>query len=479
MKLSIRYKVIIGYVLICIFSLGLLNIVLLKYIKTNNRNIISNELTALRQDTQDYAEKLYTSILVDSSMLQEEFWDSLRFSLNRYYNDYLIIYDAGYTKKLEFSPEINEDRLLGKSLDNIRENISSYDINYLEGRVIVDFPVKIKANGKDIGIVRYFIDYTNLIMMEKRVSTIVLYFSLVLGIMIVILSAINSNSIVKSILKFKDFVGNIGKDNFNGFLKVASQDEIGQLANNINIMKQRIANQMEEIRKDKEQIENISNFRKHFYENITHELKTPLTTIIGYTELAMHEKTYNEEYLKLINDESARMYNLVVSLLDMSYYGRSDEYRKIEKFNIDNLINEVCKSIEVKTKKQDVGLFIKENQALEFCGDKEGIKTVLVNLIDNSIKYNKEHGSIFVSSFVENEQWVLIVEDSGLGISDEGKLNLFKPFKRSLTSQTHNFDSSGLGLAIVKEIVDFHKGAIDVESTVNIGTKVTIKIPLQ
>jgi len=290
MKLSIRYKVIIGYVLICIFSLGLLNIVLSKYMKANNRKIISNELMALRQDTQDYAEQLYNG-LVDSFMSQENFWDTLRFSLGRYYNDYLIIYDANYAKKSEFNPEIDEDRLLGKSMDNSKENISSYDINYLGNRVIVDFPVKIKVNSKDIGVVRYFIDYTNLIMMEKRVSAIALYFSLVLGVMIVILSVINSNNIVKSILKFKEFVGKIGEDNFDGSLEVASQDEIGQLANNINIMKQRITNQMEEIRKDKEQIENISNYRKHFYENITHELKTPLTTIIGYTELAMHEKT--------------------------------------------------------------------------------------------------------------------------------------------------------------------------------------------
>jgi len=173
------------------------------------------------------------------------------------------------------------------------------------------------------------------------------------------------------------------------------------------------------------------------------------------------------------------MYNLVVSLLDISYYGRSDKYRKIEKFSMDLLINEVCKSMGIKTAKQGIALCIKKNEALEFWGDKEGIKTILINLIDNGIKYSKEHGSVFISSFKENGQWVLIVEDTGVGIADECKMNLFMPFNRSLTSQTHNYDSSGLGLAIVKEIVDFHKGVIDVKSTVDIGTKVTIKIPLR
>lgn len=478
MKLSIRYKLIIGYVLICIFSLGLLNVVLSKSMKTNNRKIISNELRILQEKTQDYTENFYNTSIKNNPLPQDEFLNNLRFSLSRYYNEYIIIYDSDKNKVSEFNPDIDVDKFIGRSMDNVEENISSYDINYIDDKVIVDFPVKIKANGKDIGIVRYFIDYTNLITMEKKVSTIVFYFSLILGTMMVILSIVNSNTIVKSILSFKEFIGKIGENNSDDLLEVTSEDEIGQLANNINMMKQRIIYQIEEIKKDKEEIENISNYRKHFYESITHELKTPLTAIIGYTELSIYEKVYNEENLKLINEECNRMYNLVTSLLDMSYYGRNDTYKRIEKFNVNDLIDDVCKKMNIKTTKLDISLCIKTNEILEFYGDKEGIKTVLINLIDNSIKYNKEHGKISISSYVEYDQWILIVEDRGLGISEESKINLFKPFYKSLTSQTHNFNSSGLGLSIVKEIVDFHKGIIAVDSTPGIGTKITIKFPL-
>jgi len=478
MKLSIRYKLIVGYVLICIFSLGLLNIVLSKSMKVNNRKIISDELGVLQKKTQDYTENFYNTNLKGNPVSQHEFLNNLRFSLSRYYNDYIIIYDTDKNKVSEFNPDIYVDELIGKSMDNIEENINSYDINYIKNKVIVDFPVKIEVNGRDVGVVRYFIDYTNLIIMEKRVSAIIFYFSLTLGIMMVILSIVNSNTIVKSILRFKEFVGQIGENNSDELLEVTLTDEIGQLANNINMMKQRIAYQIEEIRKDKEEIENISNYRKHFYESITHELKTPLTTIIGYTELSMYEKTYNEENLKLINEECNRLYNLVTSLLDMSYYGRNDTYKRIEKFNVNDIIDDVCKKMSIKATKLDIDLCKKNNEFLEFHGDKEGIKTILINLIDNSIKYNKEHGNIEIYSFVEKKQWTFIVEDSGLGLSEESKINLFKPFYRSLTSQTHNLNSSGLGLAIVKEIVDFHKGVIEVDSTLGVGTKITIKLPL-
>lgn len=478
MMVSIKNKLIIGYVLICFLSLGILNVFIVKTIKADNREIITNELKVLKERTENYTENYIETIVNYNTEPMDDILHELRIQLSRYYNEYNIVYDSCDKKVSSFHPDINVDELVSDSMSNLKKNIISYDINYLDNNVIVDFPITLKYRNSKIGTVRYFIDYTNLINIERKIQSIIFYFSFFLGILVVILSIVNSNRIVNSILKFKDFVEQIGDNNSNEMLDVTSQDEIGQLASNINLMKKRITMQIKEIKDDKRKIENISNYRKQFYENMTHELKTPLTTIMGYTELSLYEKVYNEDYLKIVNEESNRLFKLVTSILDMSYYGRDDIYRDTINFRVDELIIDVVSKMNLKAQKYNVNLLLHNNEILEIKGNKEGIKTILINLIDNSIKYNTEHGNIVLSSFVNASTWVLIVEDNGIGISDNDKTQIFKPFYRNSSVQSDMLKSSGLGLAIVKEIIDFHEGLVDVESTLGKGTKITIKIPL-
>lgn len=141
------------------------------------------------------------------------------------------------------------------------------------------------------------------------------------------------------------------------------------------------------------------------------------------------------------------MYNLVVSLLDISYYRRSDKYRKIEKFSMDLLINEVCKSMGIKTAKQGIALCIKKNEALEFWGDKEGIKTILINLIDNGIKYSKEHGSVFISSFRPPKKEVHLNYRVRL-IGRVALRHLFKDHTKSVSATLHTHQELFLYLSI-------------------------------
>ena len=225
----------------------------------------------------------------------------------------------------------------------------------------------------------------------------------------------------------------------------------------------------------------LDNMRKEFVADVSHELKTPLTSILGYAE-TLSETEYDEEirqkFLGVISSEAVRMTKLVNDLLTLSKFDNNkNEWEKAE-FDLGELVKQCQENlqIEIDKKHQKVECFVTANVP-EVYADKDGIKRVVLNILSNSIKYTGEGGTIKIYvGFVYNDAYIKII-DNGIGMKPEDLEKIFERFYRADKSRAREQGGTGLGLSIAKEILDQNDSRIDIKSELGKGTEVVIRIP--
>ena len=225
----------------------------------------------------------------------------------------------------------------------------------------------------------------------------------------------------------------------------------------------------------------LDNMRKEFVADVSHELKTPLTSILGYSETlatSEYDKDLQEKFLNVISSEAIRMTKLVNDLLTLSKFDNDKtEWEKIE-FDLGELVKQCQENlqIEMDKKKQKVECFVTANVPAVYA-DKDGIERVVLNILSNSIKYTGEGGIIKIYvGFVYNDAYIKVI-DNGIGIPEEDLSRIFERFYRVDKARTRAMGGTGLGLSIAKEILDKNGGRIDIKSKVHEGTEVVITIP--
>ena len=225
----------------------------------------------------------------------------------------------------------------------------------------------------------------------------------------------------------------------------------------------------------------LDNMRKEFVADVSHELKTPLTSILGYSETlatSEYDKDLQEKFLNVISSEAVRMTKLVNDLLTLSKFDNDKtEWEKTE-FDLGELVKQCQENlqIEMDKKKQKVECFVTANVPAVYA-DKDGIERVVLNILSNSVKYTGEGGIIKIYvGFVYNDAYIKII-DNGIGIPEEDLTRIFERFYRVDKARTRAMGGTGLGLSIAKEILDKNGGRIDIKSKVHEGTEVVITIP--
>ncbi len=225
----------------------------------------------------------------------------------------------------------------------------------------------------------------------------------------------------------------------------------------------------------------VDTMRKRFVADVSHELKTPITSIMGYADTLIEndvDKETSKKFLERISAEAARMARLVSDLLILSKYDTSKV--KIEKAEFD--LGELVKytfdglDLEMKRKNQVGECFVTSNVPPVYA-DRSGIERVVLNTLTNAIKYTPESGNIKVYvGCVYNDAYIKII-DNGIGIPKEDLDKIFERFYRVDKARTREMGGTGLGLSIAKEILDQNNGMIDIKSEVGKGTEVVIRIP--
>jgi two-component system phosphate regulon sensor histidine kinase PhoR len=229
-------------------------------------------------------------------------------------------------------------------------------------------------------------------------------------------------------------------------------------------------------------IRQLETMRKDFVANVSHELKTPLTSIKGFIETlldgALEEKTNVMKFLTIINQETDRLNNLIGDLLDISKLesGQTDLKKKL--VNINQLVNEVMITIEARLKEKNLG-FKMDIQASQVPADEDLLREVIINLVDNAVKYTLMGGTIQLGTRQINDRFECFVEDTGIGIPEESVPRLFERFYRVDKGRSRDLGGTGLGLSIVKHIIERHGGKVAVQSQLGKGSRFSFILPME
>lgn len=225
----------------------------------------------------------------------------------------------------------------------------------------------------------------------------------------------------------------------------------------------------------------LETIRRDFVANVSHELKTPLTSIKGFVETllegALEDKVNSRQFLEIISKHTERLSNLINDLLELSSLESREVELQLEEFKIKALVDKVLLGFKSQLKKKSISVNNKLGDNLSVKAEKDKIEQVLTNLIDNAIKFNKENGTIEIYAHAVDKDLRVVVEDTGIGIPEKDASRIFERFYRVDKARSRELGGTGLGLSIVKHIIELHGGRVGVESTEGLGSKFFFILP--
>lgn len=288
---------------------------------------------------------------------------------------------------------------------------------------------------------------------------------IVVGFVIIIITFIAyiiSKTLTKPLKDVSKEMSKLSSGNYNISLK-EGKDEIGILSKEFNNMSKELE------RRNKELLELIDS-KQLFIDNLSHEMNTPLTSILGYSTLLESARLDDEQkmkYLHYIQDETKRINEMYKKLLVISY----KENNNIDKvmINIDNLINEVLEELNSKINSNNIKVII-DNNVDYITGDRVLISLALSNLIRNAINASDINTTITIRTYINNNKKYISVIDEGKGIEKEDINKIIEPFYRVDKARSRSNGGTGLGLSIVTRVMELHKGKLNIESKVGIGS---------
>ena len=250
-----------------------------------------------------------------------------------------------------------------------------------------------------------------------------------------------------------------GKLNYE--LSVKTHDELGYLADTLNNMAH--------------ELDRTGEYQRQFISNVSHELRSPLTSIKGYITAILDgtiPPESQEKYLNLVIKETERLQGLTQNVLQLNSVEKYSMYMEYEDFDINRLIRDTCSSFEVRCRELNISFnLVFENAEIVVHADRSKIQQVLYNLTDNAIKFSPEGSVITMETFRRADKVFVSVKDQGVGITKENQKKIWNRFYKADESRGQDKRGSGIGLAIVKEVITAHGENIDVISTEGVGTE--------
>lgn len=268
------------------------------------------------------------------------------------------------------------------------------------------------------------------------------------------------NKLIKSTQKISD-------GNFNERVDINSKDEIGILAKNFNYMTSVIEDNINELKESSED-------KQKFIDNLSHEIRSPLTSIIGYTDYLITNKDFDEETFKALNyvyKEGKRLEKMSSKLMDLIVIRKEKPKMKYE--SIKEILEEIKASMVPRLRDKNIDIVVSSEES-SILMDKELIIILIKNFIDNAIKASGEGSKIYVNAYL-NIVPIIEIKDRGVGIPRDDIKKIFEPFYMVDKSRDRRNNGVGLGLSICAKIAEIHNAEIKVESEVGIGTTVRIE----
>ena len=342
----------------------------------------------------------------------------------------------------------------------------------------MDVAVPVVAQDMESKYIVYIIDNKQTVQsLNAEVFSLILRAVLIGFVISIAISLIISKALLSPIKGMTTAAEAMADGDFSRKIVVESEDEIGILATTFNDMATQIETMLEELKK-------AEMVRREFVANVSHELRTPLTSIRTYAETISDTQEIpqetEEEFLRVIINESDRMTKIVQDLLELSRFDSGTSVLTFEKFSIERSVRDVHAAIALEAKRRNQELNLELEWKLpDIKGDRARIEQVLMNIMSNALKYTPDEGRIDIySGSLGGKVWVRI-EDTGIGIPKEDIARVFDRFYRVDKARSRESGGTGLGLSIAKEIITKHGGDIEIESVQGKGTAITVKLPIE
>ncbi|WP_438495699.1 sensor histidine kinase [Paenibacillus sp. IHBB 3054] len=467
MKFPIQFKIVVVFSIVIFVGLSAMLFVSYRVTEQNMYRIINEDMINTKTNLDIYINQYF---LVHKKRMSRK---TLVTEKNRLSQEL----SAGIGGPVTIS-YMNEDKIQTESAS--RSQIA-YTINRVDHQVIVTLSFPILQKQSPIGFLNYQKDYSQLYQRNARFQSIIKMFAAIIFSFIFIASIFISRKITKPIRELTERSNQVTLGNFDIDIPISSSDEVGELARRFQIMIKHIKDQIEIIKQERDEVKQAQAQSKVFFDNVTHELKTPLTTILGYAQIVKDngftDAPFFEKGMNYIIHESQRLNRAVVEILELSQSATLSTTYPFEKVNLSEIAKEACEDMRIKARKYNINIHFELQEGLFVLGDRDKLKEVFLNLLDNSIKYGDVNSVIYVESFKERDVVVVKVKDEGEGIPAEDITHVFEPFYRAKKNILKEKGSAGLGLSIVKNIIEDHHGAIKLQSILNEGTEIKISLP--
>lgn len=309
-------------------------------------------------------------------------------------------------------------------------------------------------------------------LLIENLSLSIQLISLILFIGLIVLNLIGVRR-RKEIDEIKNIVASIRQS------KYLSSDEI-VLSKNLTALESEIKKMFEKAKSDIEYLERLQKMRSQFIANVSHELRTPIFTIQGFLETllngAIDDPKVNKSFLQKANQHTANLSNLLNDLIDISMIESGEMRMSYRYFDIDTFILKIISEFTSESEKKNIKLiFNPVREGLQVFGDKDKLRQVFLNLLQNAIKYTDE-GTIEIIIEEEKKFVNISIKDTGIGIPEEDIDRIFERFYRVDKARSRTVGGTGLGLAIVKHIIEAHNSKIMVHSKLGEGSIFSFKL---
>ncbi|BAU14423.1 ATPase, histidine kinase-, DNA gyrase B-, and HSP90-like domain protein [Leptolyngbya sp. NIES-3755] len=258
-----------------------------------------------------------------------------------------------------------------------------------------------------------------------------------------------------------------------------------------NTLEQRIIDRTQELRDTLIAAQSANRTKSEFLATMSHELRSPLTTIIGMASTLLRSLDVNykiapqkqQEYLQTIQERGEHLLSLINDILDLSEVEAGRMVLQVQRFSLSELAEQTLQMLQEEADRKQVNLILEllpdRTQSFTFQADPQRIQQICLNLLSNAIKFTPARGRVTLRVRVSGDTAILQVEDTGIGIPKHQRSFLFQMFRQLDASYDRKYEGTGLGLALTKQLVELHGGSIEVDSTVGVGSKFTVFLPMQ
>lgn len=461
---SIRFRI---FVLFCAFG-----IIPCLFLRVGGLNAYENRAVNLRTAEISSQAKVIAGQVVANDYLNNPMIASVTTQLDQLstlYDGRVLIMDRSFVI-IKDSYGIDEGKtiLSAEAIQAYRgDTVTKYDpeVNYIE----LAIPLMTADAAETIGVMLVSVSTDSIALNLQYLKASLLLIQLVLGIVVIIVGFAISIRLIRPFDKMAISIDDTRLGYVDEFTHVNTYTETSKISDSCHKLLERM--------------QVLDSSRQEFVSNVSHELKTPLTSMKVLADSLIGQENVPaelyQEFMQDIADEIDREDKIITDLLSLVKMDKTAADMNIAEMNINDLLELIMKRLRPIAKKANVDLVLESFRPVSAEVDEVKLSLALSNLVENAIKYNHSEGWVHVSLNADHQYFYVKVEDSGMGIPEDDQLHVFERFYRVDKSHSREIGGTGLGLAIAKNAIVMHRGAIKIHSVEGEGTTFIVRIPLK